>query len=338
MRNLKAREVAQALGLDQAMVSRFERGERLPNENQVNALARLLEIDQHGLLTAWLKERILQEVGTSPYAREALMMACEALPPQYTSRKTEITTEIQHLLNQIDAFKSQLNALRAKDNQRIAEALQLEYIYESNRIEGNTLTLSETHLVVHEGLTISGKSMREHLEAINHHDAIGFIVELSAKNHALNRRDLLQIHQLVVRGIHPRDAGRYRSVPVMISGSIHTPPQPWQVEPEMEQYFAWYNNNRKSLHPVVLAAEMHERLVTIHPFIDGNGRTSRLIMNFILLQHGYVIANIRGDGATRAAYYAALEASRTDVGKNAFIKLIAEAELTAMQRYIQVLG
>jgi Fic family protein len=123
----------------------------------------------------------------------------------------------------------------------------------------------------------------------------------------------------------------------MISGSEHQPPQPFLVPKLMEDYFIWYSNNRTRIHPVVLAAEMHERLVTIHPFIDGNGRTSRLIMNLILLQNGYVIANIKGDNSTRMTYYEALEVVQTGGSKESFVQLIAETEIESLKRYISIL-
>ena len=180
--------------------------------------------------------------------------------------------------------------------------------------------------------------MREHLEAINHKDAILLVKELAQANTAIAPRDVLSIHQLVLRGIEDAHAGKYRNVQVLIKGSTHVPPAPYLIEKQMEDFYYWYHDNRKSLHPVLLAAEIHERLVTIHPFIDGNGRTARLFMNLILLQHGFVIANIKGDTKSRMAYYSALEESQTKGKKNAFLKLVASYELAALERYIKVLG
>jgi Fic family protein len=213
----------------------------------------------------------------------------------------------------------------------------LEYTFESNRIEGNTLTLQETDLVINEGLTIAGKSMREHLEAINHNEAIDYVKDLVLRKVKINEREVLMIHNLILRGIMPENAGKYRSVQVMIKGSAHMPPQPFLVMKKMEEYFEWYSTNKNLLHPVVLAAEMHERLVTIHPFIDGNGRTSRLIMNLILLSNGFVIANIKGDYATRMDYYAALEKVQTQNDKESFLLFIAKVEKECLERYLGIL-
>ena len=115
------------------------------------------------------------------------------------------------------------------------------------------------------------------------------------------------------------------------------PPQPFLIQKQMEDYFIWYQENRKTLHPVILAAEMHERLVTIHPFIDGNGRTSRLVMNLILLQHGYVIANIKGDSNTRLEYYTALEKAQVDGDKTQFYRFVAATEKQCLERYLSIL-
>ena len=209
---------------------------------------------------------------------------------------------LEKFLQEIDVLKTEFDQYRNLDNAKIQEALAIEYTYESNRIEGNTLTLQETQLVIEKGLTISGKPLKEHLEAINHKEAIDFIVDLVQNKEPLNERNLLQIHSIILKSIDKENAGNYRKVPVLISGSTHTPPQPYLVQKLMEDYFLFYEENKNSLHPVVLSAEMHERLVTIHPFIDGNGRASRLVMNLILLQNGFPIANIKGDTESRMKY------------------------------------
>lgn len=246
---------------------------------------------------------------------------------------------IKSILADIDQLKTELDILRQSlDNATIKEALEVEFLYESNRIEGNTLTLRETQLVINEGMTISGKSMREHLEAINHKEAILFIDDLVSQKVDLSEYILKQIHGIVLYGIDRENAGVYRKLPVAIAGSKHLPPQPYLLQDLMEDYFRFYNQEKDNLHPVVLAAEMHERLVTIHPFIDGNGRTSRLIMNLILLQYGFPLAIIGGDYDSRMAYYDALEKAQTENNKEDFILLIAEKVLFALERYINILN
>jgi len=337
-KGLKTREVAQILGIDQALISKFESGTRKPTKDQISKLAQLLEIDYETLMIAWLKEKILYEIGDDDLTLKALALAEQEIKYNKTVSKLKISNTLEKILKEIDLLKEKLDSYRQYDSFRITQALELEYTFESNRIEGNTLTLRETDMVINEGLTISGKSMREHLEAINHQEAIGFIKDLMQRNVSLNERDLLSIHNLILRGIIPEDAGRYRKVQVMIKGSTHMPPQPFMVAKEMEDYFIWYEINKNELHPVILAAEMHERLVTIHPFIDGNGRTSRLVMNLILLQKGYIIANIKGDYDSRMQYYQSLEIAQTKNNKEDFLLFVAQIEKENLERYISIIG
>lgn len=245
---------------------------------------------------------------------------------------------LEALLAQIDNLKTHLEAARPLASPQLINALDIEYTYESNRIEGNTLTLRETDLVVNKGLTVGGKPLREHLEAINHYEAILYIRELATRGAQLGEREIGQIHGLVLRGIDRENAGRYRKLPVMISGSRHIPPQPWAVPKLMEDYGLWLTGESLLLHPVVRAAQAHERLVTIHPFIDGNGRTARLVMNLILLASGYPIANIPGDTESRLAYYDALEKANLENDRTEFVTLIAGQVLHNMRTLLQQLG
>lgn len=336
--NMLVRELAAATGVDSSLISRFESGERLPSREQVHKIADVLGAPVQEFLIDWLSSRILREVGSEPFALEAMQVAEDAMKYGHPATVTDsISAELSEQFSKLSGLQAQLSELRPLAGKKLFEALDLEYTTESNKIEGNTLTLQETELVVNQGITISGKSMREHLEAINHQDAIGFIYELAQKGKSFSERDLLQVHQLILKGIDRANAGAYRNVQVMISGSSHVPPQPYLVRKEMETLFDWYNKARFSLHPVLLAAEFHYRLVSIHPFIDGNGRTSRLMMNLILIQNGYVIANIKGDLHSRLRYYAALEEAYRQTNITGFTKLVAEYEELALERIIGML-
>lgn len=236
------------------------------------------------------------------------------------------TEDVTTSLQQLDDLKKCLDSFRPLNKEQLEnlqEAYDTEYTYESNRIEGNTLTLQETYLVIAKGMTISGKSLDEHLEARNHKEAINYIRDIVQQNSSLTESLLNSIHNIILGGIKPRDAGRYRSVPVMISNAKHVPPQPYLVPKKMEDILFWYNQNKDTLHPVQLASDMHEKIVTVHPWIDGNGRTSRLVMNLILLQHGYPIARISGDNDSRYAYYQALEQAQDSLDIDPFYKLIS---------------
>ena len=231
-----------------------------------------------------------------------------------------------------------MHQYRHLQSSKVSKVFELEYTYESNRIEGNTLTLQETTLVVEKGLTIGGKTMQEHLEAINHTIAIDYIKELVTDKIPFTETVLLNIHKLILQGIDNPNAGKYRNVQVLISGAKHVPPQPYLVPKQMEDFFIWYNQNKATLHPVILSATLHEKLVTIHPFIDGNGRTSRLLMNLILLQHGYPIAILKGDVQSRLQYYTALETAQTSNDNQSFLLLIASTVKDTLVRILKIMG
>lgn len=249
---------------------------------------------------------------------------------------------IKKLLEEVDALKEQLSTLRPLPEEalkKIQDALDIEYTYESNRIEGNTLTLQETALVVNEGVTISGKSMREHLEAINHTEAINYIKDIAKQDIEISERTIKEIHALILHGIDRENAGRYRTVPVMISGSTHMPPQPYLIEKQMEDFMIRFKQmEEEKVHPVLVAAYLHDELVRIHPFIDGNGRTSRLLMNLYLLRNGYVIITLKGSNDAKVSYYMALEKSHTEHLPEDFQKLVVEAEIAALRKYLSIMA
>lgn len=186
------------------------------------------------------------------------------------------------LLNRINQKKRALEALRplpASALNRLQEELVVEWIYNSNAIEGNTLTLRETRLILETGLTIGGKSLREHFEVISHRKAIEYVEALVQEREEINAFHLRQIDE--------QNAGAYRDLPVRIAGAAHIPPEPWQIVPLVQEWERWLNGASRTLHPVERAALAHHKLVSIHPFIDGNGRTARLLMNLLLMRQGY---------------------------------------------------
>lgn len=249
------------------------------------------------------------------------------------------TDDLPTLLDQLDDLKNCLDSFRPLNPAQLSNlqgAWDIEYTYESNRIEGNTLTLQETGLVIREGITIGGKRLNEHLEAINHKEAIDYIRELASGQSELSAYTLDAIHTLILRGIDQENAGKCRAVPVTIADARHVPPQPFLVPKLMEDLFVFYGDQKSILHPVRLAAEVHARLVTIHPYVDGNGRTSRLLMNHILLQHGYPIANISAD--QRIAYYNALEKAQVGGDASDFHHLVARTEKASLFKYLEMVS
>lgn len=246
-------------------------------------------------------------------------------------------------LSEIDSLKVRLDARRPLSPEQVRglatvfEAEETDYIHESNAIEGNTLTLAETEIVIRRGLTVHGKSLKDHLEAKNHLSAFQRLRRFVADQTPFSEIILLQLHTLILRGIEDEWAGRYRSVPVRISGSRHIPPNPLKVPDLMSDLFAWYGT-ATSDHPVELAADLHLRLAQVHPFIDGNGRVCRLAMNLHLMQCGFPLTIIRAANTQRAAYYHALAAADESGDTTAFRAFVAERVLESLHRYEEALG
>lgn len=232
---------------------------------------------------------------------------------------------LKQILEQLADKKAALDAhrpLSASAAARLKEYFDVEWTYHSNAIEGSTLTLRETEVVLHQGITVGGKTLREHLEAINHKDAIDFVEALANGAEPLTEHNLRQIHALVLKGIDDEEAGRYRLGQVRISGSEYVPPDALSVPALMQEFMSWLNGDGQKLSTIERAALTHFQLVHIHPFADGNGRTARLLMNLLLMRDGYPPAVIRRED--RLAYYDALDQAHTG-NTEPFTVMIAEA-------------
>ena len=190
----------------------------------------------------------------------------------------------------------------------LREYYRVGLTYTSNALEGNSLTESETKVVIEDGLTIEGKPLRDHYEAVGHAKAYDYIYQIIEKE-GLSEDDILSLHRLFYQQIDPENAGKYRNVKVYISGSRYAVSAVSRIPAAMQKLIKWYNQNEKKLHPVELASELHKQFVFIHPFIDGNGRMARLLMNLSLLRNGYTIAII--PAMLRHEYIYSLETSHT---------------------------
>jgi Fic family protein len=304
---------------------------------------------------------------------------------------------------EIDRLKSRLDSLRPLPEYTVRtlhEQQVLEWTYHSNAIEGNTLTLKETKVVL-EGITIGGKSMREHFEVINHKEAIDYVEAIVGGQEDLSEWQIKSIHHLVLKNIDDRNAGKYRQENVVIAGAEHVPPDFLKVSEAMAALIDWYREATSSLgsdadvanplpsgegrvreskqdlpplnqlfgidsfgvegqafrfksphpgplpegegvnsaslvlHPVECAARLHVDFVGIHPFVDGNGRTSRLLMNFELMRRGYLPVIIPVE--QRLSYYDALDHAHTRGDYEPFIELVAGLEQATLQRYLRVI-
>jgi len=231
---------------------------------------------------------------------------------------------------------NELRPLPPSAVKKLQEQFKIEMTYNSNGIEGNSLTLKETFLVINEGITIKGKPLRDHLEAKNHYEALEFLSGLVEKNRkqTLSERLIRGLHQLVVQETEKEWAGKYRNSDVIIGGAEHKPPAASDVPYEMEKLIKWWKQNQRKLPIVELAALIHHRLVYIHPFFDGNGRVARLVMNLLLLQAGYpLVIVLKND---RKKYYRVL--TQADKGNFVpFVRFIAQTIERSLDVYLKTL-
>jgi len=238
----------------------------------------------------------------------------------------------------LDALKAKLDHYRPLSSEMVKnlrEDLIVRWTYNSNAIEGNTLTLNETKVAL-EGITIGGKNLREHFEAINHKEAILFVESLVQKEQSLSEYTIKSLHALILKNIDDKNAGSYRNINVLISGATHRPPSNIEVPPKMEAFIKWYNTTAQNLHPIERACRVHVDFVAIHPFVDGNGRTSRLLMNFELMKCGFPPVVIKVEN--RLAYYEALDKAHTLGEYDEFIDLVSKLVEESFEPYWFVLG
>ncbi len=249
---------------------------------------------------------------------------------------TLLPKNLQESLERKHRALNKLRPLPRSAVEKLREHFKIEMTYNSNAIEGNRLTLKETFLVINEGITVKGKPLKDHLEAKDHHAALEYLYELvEHKNQQTCSEHLIRtLHQLVTRETEEAWAGKYRESNVFITGADHTPPDAMDVPLQMKNLVQWFRDNQKNLHIVELAALFHHRLVFIHPFLDGNGRTARLAMNLILMKEGYpLVVILKND---RKKYYRVL--SETDKGNHkSLVQFIAQAVQRSLDIYLQTL-
>jgi len=237
-------------------------------------------------------------------------------------------------LKVLDRKKKQLDQLRPLPQELVKNLddwLRIELTYTSNAIEGNTLSRQETALVVEKGLTVSGKTLKEHQEAINHAAAWELVKQLAKAGKPISANDILAIHQQILNQIDDQNAGRYRAVPVRISGSTVVLPNPLKAPELMEKLVTWLKSVKDS--PIRIAAEVHYKLVSIHPFTDGNGRTARLLMNLLLLKSGYPAAIIAKE--ERLKYLNSLEKAQLGDSLDDYYQLIYAAVDRSLEIYLK---
>ncbi len=244
---------------------------------------------------------------------------------------------MSRLFIQTDFKKQELDAKRPLPKhtfQSLREKLFLEWTYNSNAIEGNTLTINETKVVL-EGITVGGKTLREHLEVINHQEAIFYVEDIVKNDEPFSEWQIRNLHRLVLKAIDDRYAGVYRDQQVYISEATHTTPPPIIIQEKMDRLMNWYNKEAQNLHPIERGIMLHVIFVGIHPFIDGNGCTSRLLLNLELMKAGYPPIIIRVEN--RLAYYNALDKAHTTEDYKDFIELVVKEVDNSLDLYLSAL-
>ena len=239
----------------------------------------------------------------------------------------KILTEISQLQKKVEV----LRPLSEEQNEELKKYYKVGLTYSSNALEGNSLTESETKIAIEDGLTVAGKPLKDYYEAVGHAKSFDLLFQL-AKNESITESDIKKLHKFFFQGIDPEKAGKYRKIRVFISGSKYLLPKPEDVPALMSQFIIEFGKN-PGLHPVVWAAEVHKQFVFVHPFVDGNGRIARLLMNFALLKNAFPITII--PPIRRIDYINALEKAHKD--DKIFIEFIAEAVHQAQLEYIRLL-
>ena len=253
-----------------------------------------------------------------------------------TYAKTSLKKSYTPILEQINSFKKTLDSCRPltpAEVEAIKEVFLVEHTYNSNAIEGNTLTLQETALVL-QGVTIDKKPLKDHLEAVGYKEAFQYIEELAKQDKDLSEYDIKSIHNLVLAD-RPEDRGSFRRVNVRIAGALTNPVQPYLIEPKIEELLNNYKVWSETMHIVERVAIFHLQFESIHPFIDGNGRTGRLIMNLQLIKEGLPAINIKF--ADRKKYYDAFDEYSRTGSSEAMTKLVGEAVISRLREMIDMI-
>ena len=250
-------------------------------------------------------------------------------PPDGRRTRAGVLAEIEQKCERLDA----LRPLTPGEVRRLQEEFMVEFTYNSNAIEGNTLTLKETAMVL-EGMTIDQKPLKDHLEAVGHRDAFLYIQDIAKQDVPLSEFVIKNIHSLVLMN-QPEDKGVYRRIPVRIMGAYTEPVQPYLIEPRMTELLAVNEERKVTMNTIERVARFHLEFEGIHPFIDGNGRTGRLLMNLDLIRSGYPAINVKF--ADRKKYYDAFDAYYRDGSAEEMIELIAGYVNERLDEYLEIL-
>jgi transcriptional regulator with XRE-family HTH domain/fido (protein-threonine AMPylation protein) len=311
--------LAEKLHIQRSNLARFERGEQNPSLDFLIKVAVALGKEPDFVL------------------RTGAYQAFEKIP---ANGNGGTRMEPAALLKQIDGYKAAIDSRRPLTQEEIKELddyFRIGLTYTSNALEGNTLTISETKVIIEDGITVGGKPLKDCYEATGHAKAYDYMLSAArAGNLVFSEEMVLALHRLFYSSLDVENAGKYRTYQVFITGTEYVPPDASEVPALMGAFISELNGKSKKLHPVTLAAFAHRRLVDIHPFTDGNGRTARLLMNLILVNRGYQIVSV--PPVLRVEYIGALHAAQRSENPSdeAFFQLIAECEIEAQKDYCRM--
>ncbi len=322
MHGLSQEVVATAMGVLRSNLSRFESGEQNPTIDFLIKYALALGMEPDMLLKgAAVEEPIIQKT---------------------TKKQENSNMSNKTLLDKIDFYREEIEKRRpliAAEIKELDNYFKIGNTYASNAIEGNPLTLSETKVIIEDGITVGGKPLKYCYEATGHAKAYDYMISVArGDNFEITEEVILKLHKLFYSGIDDEYAGKYRDIQVFITGTEYIPPKAENVPKLMKEFIQKLDEYNDTMHIIEYAAYAHRRLVDIHPFIDGNGRTARLLMNLILINKGYVAVSI--SPVLRFEYMQALQLAqrKTKSSDEAFVKLIAECEIEAQKDYFRLFG
>lgn len=254
-------------------------------------------------------------------ALKALLLAEQEIQNNRKEINSAIISSNQIILDEIETLKNKIQSFNHLQLRQIHKTLELDFIYKSIYLNGNSLTQEETKSVINDGSTVLGKSMEEHLEAINFQEATLHIKDLSQKKMAFSEKELLFLHNLIFKGID-KNSGKYKNDSLIIK--------------EMNLFFNWYETQKNNLHPIILASEAHLKIITINPFENGNIQIANLVLNMILLLNNYVYVVAEGNIKSKNEYLFSIEESQNKNDKSIFINYVLKIEKQNLDKAIEL--
>jgi transcriptional regulator with XRE-family HTH domain len=285
-KNIKTRELARLLHIDQALISKFENGNRMPTKEQVFKLAEALNIDYQTLLTSWLKEKVLEQIATFDCGPKALKMALDELKSHKSSLNIHSST-IESLIKDITLLKTQIKRKQNSEQFHPTKKDDVYCIFHVLQWNQHSFTMDEIEKYTQTKTQISGKSMKEHLEVNNAKEVLRYLHLLIDQKFDLNESEILTIHQLLLKNINSNEGGIYRKTPLFSSHFNIQSASSNEIESEVNELFEWYEKQKSSIHPIELATSMYLKFLAIQPFSESNEKIASLIFTFILWKKSY---------------------------------------------------